>query len=235
MSSLPPRPSVTADAPLSADIVLALSYAPGGKRTALRALFVIDSAMADVLRSTTEPQLGAIRLAWWREALERLDQAPAPAEPRLQAVATEILPLGLNGGDLAGLERGWVRLLDPFPWDSRTAEAIWFRGRLLYALGARIVGQTNDQISEAGGLWALVDAARHCSDAESRAMLLAQARTFAHGLERARFPSRLRSLSMLTALAARDALRGEPFEREASPARMAAMLRHRLTGRLPRS
>jgi hypothetical protein len=40
---------------------------------------------------------------------------------------------------------------------------------------------------------------------------------------------------MLAVLAIRDARRGEPFEREGTPARVAAMLRHRLSGRLPRA
>jgi phytoene synthase len=190
--------------------------------------------MGDVVRTTTEPQLGAIRLAWWRERLEELDAGTrAPAEPRLHAVEAELLPLGVRGSDLAGLERGWVSLFDPFPWESGTSEAIWFRGRLLFALGAQILARTDDPIEEAGGLWALTDVARHCSDPASRALLLGQARTFARQLAGTRFPVSLRPLAMLAVLAARDVLRGEPFEPEGAPARAAAMLRHRLGGRFP--
>ncbi len=36
-------------------------------RPAFAALFAIDVALADVVRATSEPVLGAIRLAWWRE------------------------------------------------------------------------------------------------------------------------------------------------------------------------
>ncbi len=190
--------------------------------------------MAEVVRTTTEPMLGAIRLAWWRERLEELDSAiPAPPEPRLQAVERQLLPRGISGRDVAGLEGGWLRLFDPFPWVSETSEAIWFRGNLLFALGARVLGASDERIQAAGGLWALVDAARHVSDAPSRAMLVQQARTFGRGLGGARFVATLRPLSMLAALAMRDARRGEPFEVEGTPGRAAAMLRHRLTGRLP--
>ena len=57
--------------------------------------------MADVVRTTSEPMLGAIRLAWWRERLEELDDgAPPPPEPRLQAVAYELLPRGVRGSEL---------------------------------------------------------------------------------------------------------------------------------------
>ena len=190
--------------------------------------------MGDVLRTTSEPQLGEIRLAWWRERLEELDSRPPPAEPRLLAVTAELISRGIEGREVATLANGWRRLFDPFPWDIGVAEAVWFRGRYLFALGARILAQPDDAIEGAGGLWALVDAARHCSDADSRHLLLNQARTFARGLAGARFAPALRSLSLLGALAIRDCRRGEPFETEGTPGRALTMARHRLTGRFPR-
>jgi phytoene synthase len=191
--------------------------------------------MADVVRTTREPMLGPIRLAWWRERLEELDGAAgAPAEPRLLQVERELLPHGVSGHDVAGLEPGWLRLFDPFPWGSETGEAVWLRGNLLFGLGARLLGERSEPLQAAGGLWALVDVARHCSDGASREMLLKQARGFATKLGGARFGAKLRPLSMLAALAIRDCRRGEPMEAEGTPGRVAAMLRHRLGGRLPR-
>jgi phytoene synthase len=100
---------------LGADLGLALTYVPLRNRGALAALFAIDVAMGDVVRSTKEPMLGPIRLAWWRERLDELDEGTrAPAEPRLQAVERELLPRGISGHDIAGLEEGWLRLFDPF-------------------------------------------------------------------------------------------------------------------------
>src|SRR5689334_25282098 len=96
---------------LGADLGLALTYVPLPDRGAIAALFAIDRAMGDVVRSTKEPMLGPVRLAWWRERLEELDQSgEAPAEPRLQAVERELLPRGVAGRDLAGLETGWLKL-----------------------------------------------------------------------------------------------------------------------------
>lgn len=191
--------------------------------------------MGEVVRSTREPMLGPIRLAWWRERLEELDEAAIPAaEPRLQAASELLLPVGLKGRDLANLERGWLGLFDPFPWDVGIGEAVWFRGRQLFAGAARILDQvTNDDTEEAGGVYAMVDVARHCSDAQSRAMLVDQARIFARRLSGVRFPSKVRPLSMLAALAIRDCRRDEPFEREGTPGRAALLFRHRLSGRLP--
>ena len=220
---------------LGADIGLALTYVPVRDRSALAALFAIDRAMGDVVRTTKEPMLGPIRLAWWRERLEELDEGTAaPAEPRLQQAQRELIPRGVTGRELAALESGWLRLFDPFPWTVQTSEAIWFRGNLLFGLGARLLGRADERIQGAGGLWTLVDAARHCTDAESRATLIEQARSFARGLAGVRFPGPLRPLSMLTALAMRDCRRREPFQREGTPGRAAAMLRHRFSGRLPR-
>lgn len=214
--------------------MLALSYVPAADRGALEALLRIDAAMGDVVRTTHEPMLGPIRLAWWRERLEELDVGSSAAEPRLEAVVRELLPRGMSGKDLAGLESGWLRMFDPFPWAIDISEAIWMRGNLLFGLGARVLDKASEPIQAAGGLWALVDAARHCSDAPSRELLLGQAGKFRRGLKAAHFSSALRPLSMLAALAARDCRRGEPFEPEGTPARAIAMLRHRLSGRMPR-
>ena len=212
---------------------MALAYVPARHRAAIAALWNLDAAMADVLRSTSEPMLGQIRLAWWRERLQELDGGAVPAEPRLRAAAAELLPRGIRGAELAGLEGGWLRLLlDDFPWTVATSEAVWFRGRLLFGFAAALLGERGEAIEAAGGVWALADTARHCSDLKSRALLLDQARSLGRGLGSMTFGQRVRPLSMLAALALRDASRGEPMEPEGTPARAWTLLRHRVTGRL---
>lgn len=232
MSSPRRRASATADV---TDLALALTYVGPALRPAIAALFAIDQGMADVLRTTSEPGLGAIRLAWWRERLEALDQGvPPPAEPRLRAAAEHLIARGVGGGELAALETPWLRLLDPFPWGEPTVEAIRWRGRHLFALGGRLLGSDEDRLADAGGVWALVDAARHCSDAPSRQLLIEHARATSRSFAGRRFEGPSRGLTALTAAAMRDMRRGEPFEPEGRPGRAAAMLAHRLTGRLPR-
>lgn len=215
------------------DLDLATLYVPAADRPAFTALVNLSRAMADVVRTTSEPMVGRIRLAWWREQIEALSlDAPAPAEPRLQAARELLLPRGISGKDLAGLEQGWERMLDPFPWSVETSEGIWFRGVLAFGLAARLLGSPSEELQKLGGLWALTDAARHCSDPETRALLLARGQVIARGIGRTRFPGRLRPLSMLGALALRDLRRGEPIEPEGTPGRAWTMIRHRLTGRL---
>ena len=184
------------------------------------ALFGIDDALGEVVASATQPALGAIKLAWWREALERLDSQPPPAEPRLQAVAAQLLSRGIRGGEIAELVPGWATLLDESPDSGLVAG----RGAVLFGLAARLLGVEFDGMAAAGGLYAAVDAARRLHD---RGRLSA-----AEHLGRARFPRQARPLTALAALAARDVKRpqDDSWEPQATPGRSFTILRHRLTG-----
>lgn len=184
--------------------------------------------MADVVASSSDPALGAIRLAWWREALQRLDQSAPPAEPRLRAVADHLIPLGVTGAELAKLEDCWLALIEPFPWTILTAELVRMRGRILFGIGARLSAETADDAEAAGALWSLVDVARHCGDPASRAMLFDEARKSAAGLGPRKPPKALRPLTALAAVAAHDALGGS------RAGRGFVALTHTLTGRFPR-
>jgi phytoene synthase len=194
---------------------------PPKLRPAFDALFDIDDALAGVVARTTEPALGAIKLAWWRERLEELDQGKVPAEPRLQAAVAELLPRGIRGTELAVLEAGWAVWLEVPPDAARAIEG----GVHLFKLGARLlnVDCENPAVAPAGRVFAAVQAARRAI-ADSGPQI-------ASAVPKAIRP--LRPLTALAALAARDARRGgPPFEPEATPARAATLLLHRLTGRI---
>ena len=190
-------------------------YWPLALRPAFDALFGLDDALGEVVATSTQPALGAIRLAWWRDALERLDVAPPPPEPRLAAVAAELLPRGVSGWDLAKITEGWTSLFD----EVRNAEAIGARGVALFVVGAKLLDSQHAALREAGRCYALADAARR-----GLAPLLPA------DIAPIRFPRALRPLTALARLAARDLRRGEPFEPEATPGRAAALLAHRWTG-----
>jgi phytoene synthase len=213
------------------DRVLALSYVAAARRSAIAALWRVDLAMGQVLAGGREPMISQIKLAWWRESLERLDTSKAPAEPLLQEVETLVIPFGITGGELAEMERGWSVLVEA---DQLEAEALrtyaQARGGLLFAYSARILGHPgDDMVLAAGQAWALVDLARHSAEADESDAALAAVRALP---PLQRMPSRLRPLTMLAALALRDA---EPdrvkWEPQGSPGRMLRMLRHRMTGR----
>lgn len=191
-------------------------------RPAFDALIGIDDALAEVVTSSTQPALGAIRLAWWREALERLDGSPPPPEPRLQAVAAELLPRGVSGAQLAELEDGWATLLDEHPDVERIGE----RGAKLFAIGARLLGDSDRRLEAAGRLFAQEQAKR------KRLAPVHYPMEEMNWLAGHRFSRRLRPITALARLAARDVKQAPALEPEATPGRAAALLSHRLFGRV---
>jgi phytoene synthase len=213
---------------LDPDRILALSYVPGRRRAAVGALWRLDSALGAALAGGREPLIARIKLAWWREALERLDREPAPAEPALRDAAGHLLA-AVTGAELARMEEGWAVLPSS---ETLTAEDLRTyaraRGGLLFRYTARLLGEDWDGLGPAGEAWALVDLARHCATTADSDVALAAARE--RRLPR-RWPVRLRPLGMLAALAARDAEPSRPpWEPRGAPARMWRMLRHRITG-----
>lgn len=208
---------------------LALAYVPTSARAALDALWRLDVTLGAVLATGNEPMISRIRLAWWREALERLDCAPPPAEPMLESVARDLIPAGVGGAELAGMEEGWVVLTEPGPLTPEDfANYAAKRGGLLFRFGARLLGDAAEGVDHAGARWALVDLARRSGTVAEAKAAIAMARRLPTGPSR--WPRRLRPLGMLAALAERDIVGGAP-EVQGSPARIWRMLRHRLTGR----
>ena len=202
---------------------------PRALRPAFLALWRLDLAFADVVSTSSDPRLGAIRLAWWRERLEALDDdGTAPAEPRLLAVAAELLPMGVTGKELSQLEDAWQPLLEPFPWHDPQAEGLMLRGRVLFGIGARLIGAAAEEAEHAGALWSLIDGEHHCSDPRSREMLRRRAAAVLAETHRP-LPRSLRVLTVLTALAAADLVR-----EGSGLMRLSAAVKHRLTGRFPR-
>jgi len=150
---------------------LALAYAPDdGRRAALSALLALDAALGDVVRSTTHPALGQIRLAWWREQLAKLDTAPPPAMPVLEALATDVVPLGVSGTALAGIVDGWDVLIEEEALDDDALNRFATdRGGRLFTLAAKLLGGDAVRAGRAGQGWALFDLARQQSDATTAA------------------------------------------------------------------
>ena len=222
----------SASSELDPDRTLALAYVPAARRPALAALWRLDAAMGAVLAGGREPLISRIKLAWWRESLEKLDGSRAPAEPLLQEIERHLLPAGIGGAQLSLMEEGWAVLLSDETLnaeDLRTYAAA--RGALLFRYSAALLGgATSAEVEKAGEAWALADLARHSNEVDAASAIAAaleQAASFA----RMRWPSRLRPLGMLAALAARDAERGlDDVEPHGAPRRMLRMLRHRFSG-----
>jgi len=188
-----------------------------------------------VVATSTDPNLGAIRLAWWRERLEELDGSKEPpAEPRLLAVVRELLPRGVTGSDLSKLEDAWLPLLETLPRGQRAVDGLKLRGRILFGAGARLLDWEPIEAEPAGALWSLVDGATHCSDAHLRIFLLEQAREAIRDLPWSKPPRSARGMTVLTALAGHEALRNKPLDIGRDWGRVAVATAHRLRGTFPR-
>ena len=65
---------------------LALAYAPAAARLPLLAFLALDVRLAGIVRNSHEPMLAQLRLAWWREQLQRDGGAWPEGEPLLAAL-----------------------------------------------------------------------------------------------------------------------------------------------------
>jgi phytoene synthase len=200
---------------------LAFSYAPQGARAGVLALFALDATLGKLARHTREPVAAQLRLAWWRDALGGLAAGPIGGQPLLGTLRDTVLPAGVGGAGLARMVDGWEALvvgdIPAFGAD---------RGRGLFEAAARVLGAGDPWLGEAGEGWALADLATTSPDnaiasaARERAgPLLADPRPRA---SRAARPLAALALSASFDLAGRV---------EGSPARIARLLRLRLTGR----
>jgi 15-cis-phytoene synthase len=157
-----------------ADRAIALNYVPQGRHAAVKALWSLDLALGQLVRTTTDPMVGQLRMTWWHERLSALDGGERLAEPVLAALAENVLPHDVSGAAMAGLIDGWDVLLDPPPIDAEAlAHFARERGGRLFALTAKLVG--GEVVAESGARWALVDLACHASPAlaeQARAMAL---------------------------------------------------------------
>ncbi len=219
--------AVTADA-RGAERALVLRYAPVTGRPALAAILSLDDALAQILRTTREPIVGQMRLVWWRDALERLDTAPAPAEPVLQALAGDVIPRGIGGGELSRMTAGWEALLGPAALDEEAIEAhARERGGRLFSLAARALGADGDPAALAGEGWAMADLAGHLSNEVLAISITDRARDRLTSAMAHRWSRRGRALGAL-ALGALADLDATPI---GAPKRVARLFVHRLTGR----
>jgi len=218
--------------PENPERALALTYA-GARRDALAALLALDDALALLLRTTREPALGQMRLAWWREALERLDHAPPPAEPVLRALAEKILPHGVTGASLVPIVHGWEVLVEEETLDAdalrRFGEG---RGHLFVAAGRVLGAASGDPLVEAGQGWALGDLAQNLQVAGEAAEARRQAQAWLTRAAAVRWSRNARALGALSHLARLDlAVPEGVLPATGAPRRVLRMLWHRLTGR----
>lgn len=209
------------------DRYLATLYAPAAARAGLFALHALDLELAEVARTTTEPMLGQIRLAWWREQLQGLDASATPAQPVLAALAAHVLPAGIAGASLEPLEDANLALLDDDVGAYAAARALLFDAALRLLIPAPEAGLTA-RARAIGTGWAVAEVAR-----AGHAVPEATLDDAAAKLAPAKTPSAARPLFALGALARADLAalrRGARPTPRGGPGRQARLLWSIVTG-----
>lgn len=168
---------------------------------------------------TTEPMLGQMRLAWWRDALGK----PVAGRPRGDVVLDAI------GAHWLGREAALVQMVDG--WEVLVTaerlgadEATAFgtgRGAFFAALTPGNSAEVTQRCAVAGVRWALADAVTGVSDQSERAVLIAAG--LAQQNQGGRFRPELRALAVLDALALRALQRGGRPLMEGRGASLAAL------------
>ncbi|MEM6585279.1 MAG: hypothetical protein AAF692_05950 [Pseudomonadota bacterium] len=140
---------------------LALAYTPEFLRGPLRIFFEFDARLARLVTATSEPMLGQVRLAWWRDTLGMA----VSERPRGDEVLDAIGQHWVGAEDaLVALVNGWENMLTEPPM-SKEAVLAFADGRGQALAGLNFFGgggeATVKNLRETGRLWALADAASH--------------------------------------------------------------------------
>jgi phytoene synthase len=210
------------------EVTLAIGYAPAPSRAALGALLALDGTLGVILRTTREPIVGQMRLTWWHEALTKLDTAPPPAEPVLQALAASVVPT-TGGAALAAMIDGWEALLEPALDDEAIRLFATGRGEGLLSAMAAVCDVSDPRIALAGQGWALADLSQRISDRTLADAIRTRAIAALDGAMTGVWPRKARALGALALLARADLREAAPAP--GSPKRIGRILIHRLTGR----
>jgi 15-cis-phytoene synthase len=78
------------------DRALAALFAPREARSHLFALCAFNVELARIAEQVSEPELGAIRLQWWREAVERAAKGEATGQPVADALGATLKQRGFS-------------------------------------------------------------------------------------------------------------------------------------------
>lgn len=129
-------------------------FAPADKRKALFALYAFHHEIARAAESAREPMMHAIRLQWWREALERVRGGkPRPHETvtaLAELFAEYDLPAELFEAIIDAREDDVADVTFPnLPALEKYCDAT---GGNLMRLAARVLGEANDDLAHLAGV-----------------------------------------------------------------------------------
>ena len=199
---------------------IAMRYTSREFRAQLSTVFALDRRLGQLVAQTSEPMLGQMRLAWWRDVLAQPSDARPSGDNVLDAIGRYWD--GEENG-LVQLVDGWEHMLSEPPLASQAAQA-FIAGRI-EAVAA--ISDTKD-VRLVARRWACADATAHTAQEDERQTFIKL------GLEDAdqkiALPKSLRGLSVLNALSLR-ALRANGIPLMHGRGAAATILRASIIGR----
>jgi len=138
------------------DRAIATLFAPAETRDDLFVLYAFNAELARIADQVSEPALGAIRLQWWREAIERAAGGETTGHLVADAFGEVLARRSLSRNRIAGLiDARTFDVGETVMPDTRTLDAYLFDTTGgLFALAAEIVGakgEKRDLVAEIGG------------------------------------------------------------------------------------
>ncbi|KMS58445.1 MULTISPECIES: hypothetical protein [Sphingobium] len=208
--------------------LLLAAHAGGAQASRHRALWAFDARLAKVARTTSEPMIGQMRLAWWNDVIEDSTGIKGQGEPVVDAMRAT----GACGAPgLVGVIDGWEILLVEPDIDMKGLRdyALGRGGGLFRALAD--AADAPDWLAAAGQVWALWDLAGHVGDKALGQAALALAVEILPSVEGVRWPRGWKPLRIAFTMARQDVLAGRGAPLGMPRALAGRLLRIALVGR----
>ncbi|MEA3389896.1 hypothetical protein [Sphingobium sp. CCH11-B1] len=210
-------------------LALLLAAHAGSRAMRHRAIWAFDARLAKVARTTSDPAIGQMRLAWWNDVIEDVDARKGRGEPAVDALRATG---ACRAPGLVAMIDGWeVLVVEPeIDADGLRDYAVGRGGGLFRAL-AQAGADAPDWLTAAGQVWALWDLAGHVEDPALSDAALTLARDLLPRIEDARWPRAWKPLRIAFTLARQDVLAGRGAPRGMPRSLALRLLRIALVGR----
>jgi phytoene synthase len=132
--------------------------ADAAARADVIALYALNYELSRAAEVASQPLIGEMRLAWWREAAEEIYEGrPVRRHPVAQAVAEAVRRRGLPRADLEALIDGRLRELEPWPLgEDEVLDYLDATAGCLMTLAARVLAAAAPpDLRPAGRAWGL--------------------------------------------------------------------------------
>lgn len=186
--------------PLPPELRITLAYCAASLRPAMASFFALDRRFGQIVRRTSEPALGQLRLAWWRDQLTKAPVSRPAGDAVLDAVSAHC-----RGWERALQQHldGWELLLASEGFDAGEAARICaMRAAPLAHFALQFGGRAGELAQVAGTRWAAADTALNLGDGAERECF--RQCGLAVPVGRDRLPQPLRGLAVLDILARRS-------------------------------